>query len=254
MSELPIPAELMPRHVAVIMDGNGRWAKKRGMPRAFGHRAGVEALEPIIEACGGWGIEALTLFAFSTENWARPKDEVAALMGLIVEYFNKKIDELDRKGVCIRMLGDLSAVPDLQRETALRAMERTKDNKGLKLNIALNYGGRQEILRAARRLAEKCADGEMRPEQIDEVALHRGAADGGFAHPNQRRRTHLQLPALPVRLCGICIRAGILAGFHARSICPRAGNLCAPRPAFWQSLKNASDLYRDGKIKGKIKC
>ena len=151
MSELPIPAELMPRHVAVIMDGNGRWAKKRGMPRAFGHRAGVETLEPIIEACGGWGIEALTLFAFSTENWARPKDEVAALMGLIVEYFNKKIDELDRKGVCIRMLGDLSAVPDLQRETALRAMERTKDNKGLKLNIALNYGGRQEILRAARR-------------------------------------------------------------------------------------------------------
>ena len=171
MSELPIPAELMPRHVAVIMDGNGRWAKKRGMSRAFGHRAGVEALEPIIEACGGWGIEALTLFAFSTENWARPKDEVAALMGLIVEYFNKKIDELDRKGVCIRMLGDLSAVPDLQRETALRAMERTKDNKGLKLNIALNYGGRQEILRAARRLAEKCADGEMRPEQIDEVAF-----------------------------------------------------------------------------------
>lgn len=95
----------MPRHVAVIMDGNGRWAKKRGMPRAFGHRAGVEALEPIIEACGGWGIEALTLFAFSTENWARPKDEVAALMGLIVEYFNKKIDELDRKGVCIRDAG-----------------------------------------------------------------------------------------------------------------------------------------------------
>ena len=137
----------LPRHIAIIMDGNGRWAKKGGMARAFGHRAGVEALEPIIEACGGWGIEALTLFAFSTENWARPKDEVAALMGLIVEYFNKKIDELDRKGVCIRMLGDLSAVPDLQRETALCAMERTKDNKGLKLNIALNYGGRQEILR-----------------------------------------------------------------------------------------------------------
>ena len=169
MSELPIPAELMPRHVAVIMDGNGRWAKKRGMPRAFGHRAGVEALEPTIEACGGWGIEALTLFAFSTENWARPKDEVAALMGLIVEYFNKKIDKLDRKGVCIRMLGDLSAVPDLQRETALRAMERTKANEGLQLNIALNYGGRAELLRAARALAEQVRSGALDPADIDEA-------------------------------------------------------------------------------------
>ena len=171
MSELPIPAELMPRHVAVIMDGNGRWAKKRGMPRAFGHRAGVEALEPIIEACGGWGIEVLTLFAFSTENWARPKDEVAALMGLIVEYFNKKIDELDRKGVCIRMLGDLSAVPDLQRETALRAMERTKDNTGLKLNIALNYGGHAELTRAAKLIAQDVADGKITVDQITDQTI-----------------------------------------------------------------------------------
>jgi undecaprenyl diphosphate synthase len=169
--DLPIPAALMPRHVAIIMDGNGRWAKAHGMPRAWGHRQGVIALEPIITLCGQWGIEALTLFAFSTENWARPKDEVAQLMGLIVEFFNKKIDELDQKGVCIRLLGDLSGVPQVQRETANLAMARTRNNGGLKLNIALNYGGRQEIVRAARRLAQKCRDGEIAPEGIDEAAF-----------------------------------------------------------------------------------
>lgn len=168
MTDAPIGREFMPRHVAIIMDGNGRWAKKRGMPRAFGHRAGVNALEPIIEACGRWGIEALTLYAFSTENWARPRDEVAALMGLINEFFDKKIDELDQKGVCIRMLGDLDGVPDPQRKAAHEAMARTRENTGLKLNIALNYGSRQEILRAAGALAAKCAEGKMNPGDIDE--------------------------------------------------------------------------------------
>ena len=99
--EFPPKGAAMPRHVAIIMDGNGRWAKQRGMPRAYGHRQGVLALEPIIEACGEWGIEALTIFAFSTENWARPKEEIAALMGLIVEFFNKKIDEYDFSGKTI---------------------------------------------------------------------------------------------------------------------------------------------------------
>ena len=168
MTDAPIGREFMPRHVAIIMDGNGRWAKKRGMPRAFGHRAGVNALEPIIEACGQWGIEALTLYAFSTENWARPKDEVTALMGLINEFFDKKIDELDQKGVCIRMLGDLDGVPDPQRKVAYEAMARTRENTGLKLNIALNYGSQQEILRAARALAAKCSEGKMNPADIDE--------------------------------------------------------------------------------------
>ena len=157
--EFPPKGAAMPRHVAIIMDGNGRWAKQRGMPRAYGHRQGVLALEPIIEACGEWGIEALTIFAFSTENWARPKEEIAALMGLIVEFFNKKIDELDKKGVCIRMLGDLRQVPELQRKTAEAAMARTAHNAGLKLNIALNYGSRQEIVRAARLLARKVPPG-----------------------------------------------------------------------------------------------
>ncbi len=171
MTNLPVPAEFMPAHVAVIMDGNGRWAKKRGMPRAFGHRKGVEALEPIIEACGQWGIEALTLYAFSTENWARPKEEVSALMGLINEFFDKKIDELDKKGVRIRMLGDMDGVPQMQRNVAMKAVERTKNNTGLKLNIALNYGSQQEILRAAQTLAEKCMRGEMQPQDITNEAF-----------------------------------------------------------------------------------
>ena len=171
MSNLPIPGEFMPKHVAMIMDGNGRWAKKRGMPRAFGHRKGVEVLEPIIEACGQWGIESLTLYAFSTENWARPKDEVAALMGLINEFFESKIDALDNAGVCLRMLGDLEGVPEPQRKIAVSAMERTRNNTGLKLNIAFNYGSQQEILRAAQLLAAKCAAGEMRPEEIDDAAF-----------------------------------------------------------------------------------
>lgn len=171
MMEPPIAKEQMPRHIAIIMDGNGRWAKMRGMPRAYGHRQGVAALEPIIEACGQWGVEALTLFAFSTENWARPKDEIHALMGLIVEFFNKKIDELDQKGVCIRMLGDLDGVPETQRAAAREAERRTAENTGLKLNIALNYGSRQELVRAAQALAKKCAEGSLRPEEIDERAL-----------------------------------------------------------------------------------
>ena len=172
MSEVcPPKGAAIPRHVAIIMDGNGRWAKQRGLPRAYGHRQGVLTLEPVIEAAGEWGVEALTIFAFSTENWARPRDEVAALMGLIVEFFNKKIDELDKKGVCIRIIGDLDGVPELQRRTAETAMARTAYNTGLKLNIALNYGSRQEIVRAARLLAEMCSRGQMRPEDIDENAL-----------------------------------------------------------------------------------
>ena len=166
---LPVPKEFMPRHVAIIMDGNGRWAKEKGKPRAFGHRAGVEALEPVIEACDDWGIEALTVYAFSTENWARPKDEVNALMGLLVEYFGKKIERLHEKGVCIRILGDLDGMPETPKKAIRDAQEKTKNNTGLKFNVALNYGSKQELLRAARTLAKKCADGALSPDAISEA-------------------------------------------------------------------------------------
>ena len=168
---LMLPPEHLPRHVAIIMDGNGRWAKKRGLPRSAGHAAGTEALRDIIRASDDWGIEALSIYAFSTENWARSKEEVSALMGLLLKYFHSEIDELDAKNVRILILGDVDGLPEEQREAVVNAMERTKNNTGLKLNIALNYGGRAELTRAAKRLAEKCASGELKPEDIDEAAL-----------------------------------------------------------------------------------
>ena len=159
----------LPRHVAIIMDGNGRWAKRRGLPRTVGHSAGTEALRGIIRASDDWGIEALTIYAFSTENWARPQDEVGALMRLLLQYFASEIDELDEKNVCIRILGDVAGLPAPQREAVTRAMERTRANTGPKLNIALNYGGRDELVRAARELAARAARGEIAPDAISEA-------------------------------------------------------------------------------------
>ena len=152
--------EKLPAHVAIIMDGNGRWAKKRNLPRSAGHAAGTEALRDIIRACDDWGIEALSIYAFSTENWSRPLGEVQALMGLLVQYFESEIDELHEKGVRILILGDVDGLPDLQRDAVKRAMARTAENKGLRLNIALNYGGRAELLRAAELLCNRAKAGE----------------------------------------------------------------------------------------------
>ena len=162
------PPEALPRHVAIIMDGNGRWATSRGLPRSAGHAAGTEALRDIIRASDDWGIEALSLYAFSTENWSRSKEEVAALMGLLLKYFSSEIDELDEKHVKITILGDVDGMPEPQRSALIKAMEHTGGNTGLKLNIALNYGGRAELTRAARLLAEEVKTGKIEPEDIDE--------------------------------------------------------------------------------------
>ena len=163
-----LPANL-PRHVAFIMDGNGRWAKKRGLPRSAGHTAGMDAMIEIIRATDDWGIKALSVYAFSTENWGRPQDEVNALMDILVRYFTSQIDELHQKNVRVRVLGDLTALPKLQRETVVSAIDRTAGNTGLQFNIALNYGGRAELLRAARKLVES----GLAPDQIDEAAFER---------------------------------------------------------------------------------
>ena len=168
------------RHVAIIMDGNGRWAKQHMLKVAMGHRAGVEALRSIIRESSDLGIEALSLFAFSTENWRRSETEVAALMQLLLEYFSSEIDELDENNVRIRILGEKEGLPSPQREALYRAEERTKDNTGLNLCIAINYGGRQELVRAARILAEKVRAGEMAPEDIDEQALSDCLYTGGL--------------------------------------------------------------------------
>ncbi len=153
------------------MDGNGRWAQRRLLPRAAGHRAGVEAMRQVITRCDELGVEALTVYAFSTENWARSREEVGALMSLLLEYFTREIDELHRKNVRILILGDVDGLPQKQRDAVRAAMERTRGNTGLKLNIALNYGARAELTRAARMLAERAKAGEISPDDIDENML-----------------------------------------------------------------------------------
>ena len=171
IADRQLPPEHVPAHVAIIMDGNGRWAQKRGLPRSSGHAAGTEALRDIIRASDDWGIKALSIYAFSTENWARSREEVNALMGLLLKYFKSEIDELDEKKVCIRILGDVDGLPGAQREAVISAMERTKDNTGLKLNIALNYGGHAELTRAAKLIAQDVADGKLTVDQITDQTI-----------------------------------------------------------------------------------
>ena len=164
-------ARMRPRHIAIIMDGNGRWAKKHRIAVAFGHRQGTENLREIIRHTDDLGIGALSLYAFSTENWRRSAEEVAALMQLILDFFASEIDELDEKHVRITILGDKAALPARQRDTLLEAEARTGRNAGLRLNIAINYGGRAELARAARLLAEDVKAGRLSPDAVDEDAV-----------------------------------------------------------------------------------
>ena len=167
----PIDIERLPKHVAVIMDGNGRWANQHKVRIAMGHRAGTETLREIIRNSSDMGIQVLSLYAFSTENWARPQSEVDALMQLILDFFASEIDELDEKHVRITILGQKDAFPPRQRASLEQAETRTRDNTGLRLNIAINYGARAELARAARLLAQEVAAGERNAESIDEKAL-----------------------------------------------------------------------------------
>jgi len=155
------------RHVAIIMDGNGRWAKRRLLPRVAGHRQGMEAVRSTIRAAGEMGLEALTLYAFSSENWRRPADEISDLMGLLRLYLQREIDELHRNGVRLRLIGDYRKfAPDLVAQLEA-ACARTAGNSGLTVALALNYGGQDELVRAARRLAEAARAGTLEPDDID---------------------------------------------------------------------------------------
>ena len=170
----------LPRHVAIIMDGNGRWAQQHSLQIALGHQAGVESLRAIIRESSDLGIDTLSLYAFSTENWRRSAAEVSALMALLLRYFASEIDELDEKNVRIRILGDKNGLPEAQRQAVTQAEERTADNTGLNLCIALNYGGRQEIVRAARSLARQVSEGTLAPEDIDDAAFSRELYTAGL--------------------------------------------------------------------------
>jgi len=163
----------VPRHIAIIMDGNGRWAELRGLPRVEGHRAGREALRRAVQASRECGVEVLTLYAFSTENWWRPREEVEALMALLVETAEEEAEDLRRNGVRFRACGLLSAMP-IGVEAALEQVtEMTQQNTEITLNLAINYGARSEIVEAARRIAGEVAQGHLLPEDVDERALQR---------------------------------------------------------------------------------
>lgn len=161
----------VPRHLAIVMDGNGRWARKRGQPRNFGHRAGQKAVRVAVEFCLRNRIEVLTLFAFSSENWRRPDDEVGALMELFLRALEREVDELHGNGVRVRFVGELSAFAEAIRSRMLAAMEKTRDNQALTLNVCVNYGGRWDIAQAARGIATAMQNGELALDAIDEHTL-----------------------------------------------------------------------------------
>jgi undecaprenyl diphosphate synthase len=187
--DCPLPREAMPRHIAIIMDGNGRWAKSRGLVRTRGHEAGVEAVREIVRACSRWGVEVLTLYAFSSENWSRPAREVNALMLLLRNYLRREREELHAEKVRIRSIGDIDRLPKRARSELDAACGLTRENGGLNLVLALSYGGRDEIVRAARKLARACAEGELAPEAISEAEMAGALDTAGLPDPDLLIRT-----------------------------------------------------------------
>jgi undecaprenyl diphosphate synthase len=178
-----------PGHVAIIMDGNGRWATRRGLPRLEGHRRGADAVRAIVEACPDLGVRYLTLFAFSTENWKRPRDEVSGLMGLFRRYLRKEAAELIGRGVKVRFIGERGRLGASLQEMMTALERQTGHNDKLHLTIAINYGARDEMTRAARRLARAVADGTVCPDAVDETLLAGFLDTDGLPDPDLVIRT-----------------------------------------------------------------
>ncbi|MNL96519.1 Ditrans,polycis-undecaprenyl-diphosphate synthase [compost metagenome] len=184
-----ISPDNIPRHVAIIMDGNGRWAKRLGLPRIVGHQNGMKAVKRVTIAADELGIEFLTMYAFSTENWKRPKEEVDFLMRLPVEFLAIELDELIEKNVQVRVMGDSEALPSYTRKAMEEAVQRTENNTGLILNFALNYGGRKEIEDCMRELAIEVAEGKLSPEDINSQLIDSRLLSGGLPDPDLMIRT-----------------------------------------------------------------
>ena len=184
----PMP-ETVPAHIAIIMDGNGRWAKSRGLPRTAGHRKGVETVRHIVQAAGELGISYLTLYGFSSENWKRPADEIFDLMGLLRRYLRAETAELHKSNVRLRMIGDRAALDGDIVALIESAEEKMRDNTGLNLTVALSYGGRQELTVAARAMAAEVAAGRLRPDDIDERMFERYLSTHGMPDPDLLIRT-----------------------------------------------------------------
>ncbi|MDB9437746.1 isoprenyl transferase [Dolichospermum sp. UHCC 0684] len=186
---LDLKQELLPQHVAVIMDGNGRWAKSRGLPRMMGHKAGVNVLKDLLHCCKDWGIKALTAYAFSTENWQRPEEEVEFLMNLFQRVLRQELREMVEENVQIQFVGNLSALPQALQAEISHSMDQTKDNRSIRFTIATNYGGRQEILQACRAIAQKVKAGLINPEDISEEVFEAHLYTAGIADPDLLIRT-----------------------------------------------------------------
>lgn len=177
-------------HIAIIMDGNGRWAQKRGLPRSLGHKSGVKTVKHVIESCEDLGVSCLTLFAFSSENWSRPQSEVATLMDLFYKTTSKELNKLHENDVCLRFIGDLSGFSERLQETMMFAQELTKDNVRLKLNIAVNYGGQWDILNAAKQLAQQYKTGEIASLDDVDISVFDGfMSTAGLQNPDLVIRT-----------------------------------------------------------------
>ena len=181
--------DLLPKHVAVIMDGNGRWAKRQGLPRIMGHKRGVDTLKDLLRCCQDWGIQALTVYAFSTENWQRPQEEVDFLMNLFVRVLREEFREMLSEQVKIEFVGNLLALPTALQAEISRSMEKTRNNPGVHFTVATNYGGRQEILQACRAIAQKVEIGLLKPDEISEEVFAKHLYTEGTADPDLLIRT-----------------------------------------------------------------
>ena len=184
-----INLEKLPQHVAVIMDGNGRWAKQRGLPRIEGHRRGSNALKEMLRYCKDLGIKTLTAYAFSTENWGRPANEVNFLMTLFERLLRKELKEMQEEEVCINFIGDLSVLPKSLQQEMYQSMASTKNNQGIFFNVAINYGSRHEMVKACRNLAEKVKQGDLSPAAIDENLISQSLYTAASPDPDLLIRT-----------------------------------------------------------------
>lgn len=183
----------VPNHVAIIMDGNGRWAKRRGLPRIAGHREGMSAMKEIVTAADDIGVKVLTLYAFSTENWKRPIDEVEFLMRLPEEFLRKELEMLMKRNCRIRIIGEVDGLPEHTRKVVQDAERKTANNTGIILNLALNYGGRLELVNAIKKIAVDVAAGHMQMDEIDEQAVSERLLTGDVPDPDLMIRTSGEL-------------------------------------------------------------
>lgn len=191
LQELPpdLDKNRLPKHVAVIMDGNGRWAKSKGLPRIMGHQRGVDTLKDLLRCCKDWGVPALTAYAFSTENWGRPRSEVEFLMTLFERVLRREMAEMMAENVRIRFVGNLQGLPNSLQDEIARSMDDTKDNFGIQFTVATNYGGRQEIVQACREIASQVEQGILHPQDIDEHIFERHLYTKEIANPDLLIRT-----------------------------------------------------------------